>query len=343
MSRTGMPRREAELMLQRASEDAAWLAVLRDAYHGRHDVLDALWWAAHPLTESPQGRPDPASGVAELQRAVFSRSAAQEPRVEFTDPVTGARGRLSRSEARLRELQGQLDADAAQLWQALAALEPKPLPAAPASASDKEFATGEPPDAGQATTSEPGDGAAAGPGVPGRRKTRAITIGLAIAVAALLLPGIPNLVAGLSGESPAQPAVPENTPDASTMTAGGTIQPPLDLLADPSQEVAVPLESGGVLPVMHNFRVLPQLMEHVTWYLANGEEGDICLLATTVGGTSASSCASTDDFRRRGLSLSVDGSYVIGSVTRTVSREHFELRPDGEFSYIAEIVDVPRD
>ena len=44
---TVRPRIDAERALERAQTDPAYEAALRDAYRGRHDVLDALWWAAH--------------------------------------------------------------------------------------------------------------------------------------------------------------------------------------------------------------------------------------------------------------------------------------------------------
>jgi hypothetical protein len=91
----------AERLWVAARTDAAMLAVVRGAYRGRLDVLDALWWRAHPLTPTPDGRQDPAAELAPLQAAVYSRAAVTEP---------GAG-----SEQRLAALTAQLAADGAAL------------------------------------------------------------------------------------------------------------------------------------------------------------------------------------------------------------------------------------
>ncbi len=84
-----------------AAADAALASELRTAYRGRHDVLDALWWRCHPLTESPAGRPDPAAELAPLQAAVYSRTRPDSPAGD--------------GEQRLRALTDRLRGDAAAL------------------------------------------------------------------------------------------------------------------------------------------------------------------------------------------------------------------------------------
>ncbi|MDJ0379110.1 hypothetical protein [Cryobacterium sp. PH31-L1] len=50
-------------------EFATLIGTNRDA----HDVMDALWWAAHPLQPTPSGVIDPGVHLVKLQSSVFSR------------------------------------------------------------------------------------------------------------------------------------------------------------------------------------------------------------------------------------------------------------------------------
>jgi hypothetical protein len=89
----------AERLWVAARADAALLADMRGAYRGRFDVLDALWWRAHPLTPTSDGRQDPVAELAPLQAAVYSRAAGTEPGIG----------------QRLAALEAQLAADGAAL------------------------------------------------------------------------------------------------------------------------------------------------------------------------------------------------------------------------------------
>jgi hypothetical protein len=94
----------AEELWVAARSDAALRETLRAAHRGRLDVQDALWWRAHPLTPTPDGTADPASALAPLQAAVYSRDAPAAPE----------------RERRLAALTSQLAADAAALDATLA-------------------------------------------------------------------------------------------------------------------------------------------------------------------------------------------------------------------------------
>ncbi|TFC21550.1 hypothetical protein E3O19_00100 [Cryobacterium algoritolerans] len=98
-----------------AGTDPGLLIALRAAYRGRHDVLDALWWRAHPLSLTPGGRPDPLVGLGAEQAAVYSRTRVDGPRSEVADPDTGEPVSATSSEHRLRELTRLLAQDAAAL------------------------------------------------------------------------------------------------------------------------------------------------------------------------------------------------------------------------------------
>ena len=112
-----MTREPFERALERCTTDPQYESRLRSVYQGRHDVLDALWWAAHPLTPSPRGLSDPAAELRPLQNAVFSREKAESPIIEVADPDTGASVRMSEAEHRLQEAQRLLaDGCRAVVW-----------------------------------------------------------------------------------------------------------------------------------------------------------------------------------------------------------------------------------
>ena len=60
---------------QRALDDQEFRSAVEDHYRGSRDVLDALWWRAHPDQASPQGAPAPSGRVRALQRRVFAADA----------------------------------------------------------------------------------------------------------------------------------------------------------------------------------------------------------------------------------------------------------------------------
>lgn len=62
----------ADDLYARAKDDPRFLHAVRDAYTGRHDVLDALWWTAHPTDAAPSGTPSPAVSLSELKHRLFS-------------------------------------------------------------------------------------------------------------------------------------------------------------------------------------------------------------------------------------------------------------------------------
>lgn len=98
-----------------AETDPKLLHDLRAAYAGRFDVMDVLWWRENPLSPTPDGLDDPATELSYLQSAVYSRTSADEPLVEFTDPNTGETLRATASEHRLNEVSRLLADDGAAL------------------------------------------------------------------------------------------------------------------------------------------------------------------------------------------------------------------------------------
>ena len=116
-------RHRAGHLREAAQADAALHAVLRRDYPGRHDVLDALWWRAHPLMESPAGRPDPAAELPSLQAAVYSRARSAESASDDDERLAALQRTLGRDTADLDELLEQYPAP-------LNAAETGPLPSA---------------------------------------------------------------------------------------------------------------------------------------------------------------------------------------------------------------------
>lgn len=60
---------------ERAIRDHVYRERVADAYEGRHDVMDALWWMSNDAEDSPSGKEAPGANTVELQRSVYSADA----------------------------------------------------------------------------------------------------------------------------------------------------------------------------------------------------------------------------------------------------------------------------
>ncbi|PPF81908.1 hypothetical protein C5B96_09970 [Subtercola sp. Z020] len=104
----------------RFERDAAFRQATIDAYDGRHDVADAVWWVEHPESVAPSGAPAALAPLADLQRAAFARPNDADPggTVSNLRELEAFRGMVEadRSEtlAALEEAQAVLDARPAQ-------------------------------------------------------------------------------------------------------------------------------------------------------------------------------------------------------------------------------------
>lgn len=310
-------RLDAEHALARAQSDPEFEAGLRSAYRGRHDVLDALWWAAYPLTDSPRGVSDPAAGLRELQRAAFSRAAAEAPAVEVVDSQTGERVRMRESEHQLHQAQRLLAKDAQHLADAIGAGEPavEHQPAVPGSAQD-EFV----PD----------------PPTRPRRKILLPVLSGAVLVGAIVgLPALSQLNADAEPEptSTARPAERTQT-DIVRLAATGNVRDPLAILERPQTEAdRPPLTFPGVLEP-DSARALPDLVGHVRLFLARAsEDGGICLLVVQAAGAGAAACTPGSAFSDDGLQLG--GGRYEAAPGMTILTESYTLRPNGDFAYDA--------
>ncbi|HEU4807751.1 MAG TPA: hypothetical protein VFT01_05775 [Homoserinimonas sp.] len=337
--------------LDRCNDDPAFEAALRAAYHGRHDVLDALWWAAHPLTDSPRGVADPARGLLELQRAVFSRAAADSPMVEVTDPETGAMRRLRESEHRLQEAERTISGDAQHLTDVLGAVGLSPTPVTevkyesagrepqPAVISIASSPAG--PDNPQRDTNDSqavqeDDNAPPAVTPDARRKFLLPALaGMGLLAAILLLPTLSELDAGADSESPPpSTTAPRITTEIVTIGADGKVSDPLEILERPLAESDHPPTGFDEMHAAGSFRALPGMVAHTQLYLARGVEPEtICLAVVRPDLAGMSSCVSESTFLDEGIHLS-GGRYGIDA-NETILTESYSLLPTGEFHYEA--------
>lgn len=308
---TVRPRIDAERALERALTNPAYEAALRDAYRGRHDVLDALWWAAHPLTDSARGLPDPAVEHRLLQRAAYARAS---------DPA-----QANENLRRLQEAEHQLIDDAQLLADAVEAADRHSDPE-PDEPDDVELDSAPP---------------------PRRKLLLPVVAGVALLAAIMLLPSLMQLEADADPKtvSTAQPAERVKT-DITTMGAQGRVANPLAIFERPQTGADDLGMMFGEVLVADSTRALPDFVPHAKLYLARGQglegsefdEGElaVCLVAIHSDGSGMSTCASEESFAVHGLSMGGSGRYPIGN-DQTVLTESFDLQPTGDFSYEATV------
>lgn len=296
---TALPGPDVERVLERAHDDPRFEAALRDAYCGRHDVLDALWWAAHPLTESPRGVLDPAAGLTGLQRAAYAR---------VSDP-TDAR----ESQQRLQEAQLLLAEDARNLTDAVGAIEQEAARLPVSSPKSEEEA-----DSGPKT----------------RRKVLlpALAGGLLLA-AIMVLPALSQLNTD-ADRSPTSSARPPDRVHTEIVTLGseGNVTDPLAILERPQAPGDQP--RGELRFSAETYRALPSLVPHVELYLARGNFPEaICLVVVGQDERSMSTCQPASGFTNDELQLG-RGRYELSS-DMTILTESYSLFPNGDFRYTA--------
>ena len=346
--------RDAEFALERARADAEWLASLRSAYRGRHDVLDALWWVAHPHTATPSGLTDPADGLRELQRAVFSRAAAESPVIEVDNPDGVGVLRIREAEHRLREAERVLAEDSRCLDQAWLVVHPaaiNPVAAVVPGTAGKIVVPPlieasshlhRAPDPTQETAGEVqlDDTGLTEPDAEPRRKLLIpVVAGIGLLAAILVLPTLPGLNAGIGGEPTPAPTTPSTTPhtrtEIVTIVSDGNVSDPLSVLLRPEAESDKPRFGMELNHEPGSFRRLPDLVGNVELYVARGEEANtICLVAVREDGVGMSSCVPEATYLKQGIQLGSSGNqYQAGHLM--ILTESFTLLPNGDFHYQA--------
>jgi hypothetical protein len=322
---------EAARLFDRASADTDFEQKLRAGYLGRHDVLDALWWLGHPFTTSPRGVMDPASQLRELQRAAFSRSSADSPIVEVTDPQSGATRLVPEAARQLDETERMLANDARHLADALASAAPAASAATPASAAAAE--NNKP-----AIVPAPLEGNLPAAEVPSRprRKYLVPAVSIAAVLAAIIVfPSLP----GINADADTEPVPTSTSPVADrvkteivTLGSDGNVGDPLALLDRPQTPEDRP--TGDLRLSPDSYRALPDLVQHSRLYLARGNQPEtICLVVIREDELSMSTCQPESEFDGQLLRLG-GGRYEVtpGLVILT---ESYELLSSGDFHYEA--------
>lgn len=263
-----------------AAADAALASELREAYRGRHDVLDALWWRCHPLTESPAGRPDPAAALPPLQAQVYSRTRPDSP--------TGD------DEQRLRALTDRLRQDATALDDVLLLFRDEPVlrrggptgvgptggtPALPV----EENA---PADLGPATRRHPG-----APGGPGLRRAL-LLLAIGAAVGAITVGAVSTL--GQPDGSSTRPA-----DEAEASASPGLVQ----LFNEPPIPDQTTIDLG---PEFRRDSIHAVFVERETnsfVFVARRGDDLYCVILRAQGQQGASACVGLAELARRGMNL----------------------------------------
>lgn len=290
---------DAERMLERCSSEPEFERQLRAAYRGRHDVLDALWWAAHPQTASPGGVDDPATALRELQRAAFSRSAADAP------------GEVQQAEQRLREAERTLAADHQSLTDAVA------------SVRQSEPVLAERPEPGPPTDD---------PGHPRRKYVLPLVSIAAVLVAIVAFPTL----SGINADADSAPAPIATAPSAErvqteiiTMGSEGNVGDPLAILDRGQFPEDRPADDTRWEP--ESYRALPDLVPHARLFLARDQQGSVCLVVMRGREGSMETCAPESHFVALRLA---SGRYEV-TPELTILTESYSLLPGGEFRYQA--------
>lgn len=263
----------AETLWTDSQSDADLLADLRAAYRGRFDVLDALWWRAHPGVPTPGGVPDPAAELDTLSASVYSKGSTSEPIVDFIDPETNQPVRTTEDGRRLRLLTLQLAEDSAALDAAVQKLsEPRAL--RPASA---------PSPAAQPST----------PGVP-RRLTRRRAVAAGLAGAAVL---------GVLGVGAATTILNPTFGAGSGVAASPEV---LQIFTDHDRyPVVITSDLGDRFNPASIRGVTPPGAEDAGYelYVAQNTDGDYCVVLQNLEGRLDTRCTSAVELASSGLRL----------------------------------------
>ncbi len=276
----GLGAAEAARLLAAASADPALSARLRAAYRGTDDALDALWWRAHPLTETPAGIPDPAIEWDALRRTAYSRGGSPADLAAVYE-----------HEQRTRRSAVLLDEAMRAITPVNAAVLSDARPAVPPAM-----------DAMQVRAAEAGTAERVPPlSPPTKRRT---PIAIAIVAAAIVLIGVGF---GL-GHGVASPATPDPSPSHTfgPFSAGQHGTSTLALLEEPQTPGDIPPLALADDIVASTVHLLPGIdSPAVTVYGALSKSQEICLILITSDLKTASTCATETTFVANGIRLRI--------------------------------------
>ena len=327
-AQTFLTSRDDAVRIRAAAErDPLVLAALRQAYTGRHDVVDALDWRLTPLEPSARSTPDPSAELARIGRRTFSRDGIGPPVINDPDPVTGTPLYLTADELRLMNLERTLAADAVALDSAIEAVLARDRGG---TVADRLSPVGAP---AHQLTDAPALGATDRPPDPrlGHRWTRLIawvTVSALVSVAGLLWWRLQDTQARL--DAAADPVTAWREVNATTI--------PALLVFNHSQAIddVYPLQ----LPVAYDMRAVRQLLpyENGDAYRLFGALADpdqVCAVAVLADLSSTSSCVSDLDFARHGILITTHASRERRSAGGPATFVSHQVRwlPDGTFEF----------
>lgn len=310
--------RQHDDLYERALRDPDFLEAVRTEHAGSWDVLDALWWASHPLDASPSGAAAPLAQVQVLQRRVFAADAD----AAGDHDVHGE----------LQKLQAEVTREAAAIDAAVLAAHAgtgAALAVIREAAGADEADAGEPADAAGA-----GDGFETGLDAPaptgtGRRRLL-LAAGLTAAVLLGAIGGSQFSAATLLGAAPTPSATPSavSTPPPIALTVFQREQIPEDL-------PAVPLPAEFDSPTVRALGSMGAVDADPVWttyyYVARTTSGLVCLIVVPPQTAAISTCTMETDFPSTGLRLywQAEGVFADTGTSTGPINSMLVWRPDG--------------
>lgn len=261
-----------------ARRDPDFLHRVREAYTGRHDALDALWWLSRPLEAGPSGATSPGTELRDLQRRVFS--------------AEGEAARDDEAALRLRQLKKDLAADRLRIEHAIRAVQ-SPLVA---------HIESDGPDGAAIAPGEPQSGTPHetlrkqhGHFSPRGRSILTIAVAAAAIVGLVLGFGVGNwfVPAGASWDSfsTSSPSSPAEAP-TEVMAIFDRVRKPSDTPTPHTPETLVRGSFRQLMPFGDN-----------TAYAARSTSNEVCLVVFPASDDYVSSCVTPSDFPRGGLRI----------------------------------------
>jgi hypothetical protein len=340
--------RLARRLWEATQTDAALLADLTAAYRGRHDLRDALWWRAHPLTSTPAGIADPAQALRPLQDAVFSKVA------DATDSggMSGTSAELSALTEELAHDRGELDVVLDRFGERTAG---SPDPASVS--SDPRAGTAPTGTASDLVPAAGDDGPAARPGPTAHRTHQLLLVVVGAVLGVLATIG----VQAIQGE----PVTTDASPGSQTLAEYYQTHPPGDRdgndargggAAEPLGGAGGSRPTGNVLevffqPQVFTDGVVPELGDGVERetirliafgsddrgyqvYVARAVNGEYCLFLRSGSGQTVSTCSVLPQLEQWGASVSATVSGVTnnGDDLPSAATVRVVWAPDGSFS-----------
>lgn len=290
-----------------AVSDATFRARVETQYSGRHAVLDALWWRAHPLDPAPGGAPSPREGLRTLRTIVYSApkpgasSATDAARLASLEAALTADDRsIEEAVARARERQSpqdtlRLPGTGAPGSATTPIRTPTSTSSTPGSVLPADLAT---PEGGQSARAERERGAERQPGgeprhaMTGPRRVLLVAV-LAAVMSVAFLAGMERQ-AGVGGLEPQASASPAR---ARALAIFDTAAPTDPIAANARTVLGVAVVPSSLRQL--SYRVGPG----ADFFAARDRQGRVCLVAVINYESFASSCMTDAAFSRTPLRL----------------------------------------